>query len=279
MKTVKIFIATIIAISTLHAAAQDSFDELIAVPLSSPGDRGVLDLDIVNGSIEVKGYDGKQVLVKAVARSSDYHDDHKHKDKDKDKDKDRSGLKRIPSNSMEVAVSERNNKVSVESNSWKQPIDFEISVPMNFDVHLSTVNAGDIRVENIKGNVELNNVNGKVTAEGISGAALIDTVNGEVKVSFNEVTKDVPMAFTTLNGDIEITLPATTKATFKMKTDRGEIFSDFDMALDNSGPTIDRSGKGNFKVKIENWVYGKVNGGGPEFLFNNMNGDIVIRKK
>ena len=48
--------------------------------------------------------------------------------------------------------------------------------------------------------------------------------------------------------------------------------------VDQSGPKVDRSTQGSFKVTIENWVYGKVNGGGPEFMFNNMNGNIYIRK-
>jgi len=34
-----------------------------------------------------------------------------------------------------------------------------------------------------------------------------------------------------------------------------------------------------FKVSVNRWIFGKVNGGGPEFLFKTLHGDISIRKK
>jgi len=30
-----------------------------------------------------------------------------------------------------------------------------------------------------------------------------------------------------------------------------------------------------YSVKIEDWVYGKIDGGGPEMLMKNMNGNII----
>ncbi len=269
----------------LGVSAQATLDEVIAVPLSSPGERGLLEIGLVHGSIEVKGYEGKEVIVKAVAREDgeddeddeDRHNDWDHGDDDDD-EHDRKGLKHIPSNAMEIEVTERNNKVSVESNSWNRGIDFVVQVPVNFDLELSTVNSGDIIVGNVNGALELNNVNGEVTAKKISGSAIIDTVNGKIEASFVSINEDSPMAFTTLNGNVDISLPSSVKAIFKMKSDRGEIYSDFDMDVDQSGPEVDRSSKGTFKVTIENWVYGKVNGGGPEFMFNNMNGNIYLRK-
>jgi len=280
MKKLTIIIAIIVAYLAVVqvVSAQSTIDELITVPLSDPGERGILEIDLVNGSIEVSGYDGKEVVIKAVSKEGNYEDDDWHHKRDNDDITEKEGLKRIPSNSMEIEVEERNNKVSVECNSWKQGIDFKVQVPTNFDLQLSTVNSGDIAVENVNGTMELNNVNGEVTANNVSGSAIIDTVNGKIEASFKSVSGDAPMAFTTLNGKVDITLPASVNATFKMKSDRGEIYSDFDMNVDQSGPKVDRSNKGGFKVTIENWVFGKVNGGGPEFLFNNMNGNIYLRK-
>jgi hypothetical protein len=31
-------------------------------------------------------------------------------------------------------------------------------------------------------------------------------------------------------------------------------------------------------LKIEDWVYGKIDGGGPEIMMKNMNGNIYIRR-
>lgn len=296
MKKITIIIALVTLTLTQGLFAQSSLDELIAVPLTTPGERGVLEIDLVHGSIEVKGYDGNEVIVKALAMepheddNPDHGNEHgdwdrnrqrefeKEHEKGRGKERDTQGMKRIPSNAMEVEVTERNNRVSVQSNSWNKGINFVVQVPTNFDLQLSTVNGGDILVDNINGTLELDNVNGDVTANNISGSAIIDAVNGEIEASFLSINDDSPMAFTTLNGNVDISFPSNLKATFKMKSDRGEIYSDFDMDVDKSGPKVDRSSKGSFKVTIENWVYGKVNGGGPEFMLNNMNGNIYLRK-
>ena len=36
---------------------------------------------------------------------------------------------------------------------------------------------------------------------------------------------------------------------------------------------------GVYKVVVDDWKRGEVNGGGPEFTMKNYNGDILIRKK
>ena len=42
---------------------------------------------------------------------------------------------------------------------------------------------------------------------------------------------DKAMAFTSFNGPVDVTLPATIKANLKMRSDQGEIFTDFDVQL------------------------------------------------
>jgi DUF4097 and DUF4098 domain-containing protein YvlB len=90
------------------------------------------------------------------------------------------------------------------------------------------------------------------------------------------------MSFSTLNGDIDVTLPADTKAKVKMKSDNGEIYSDFDVRLDASGrqPVVEdsRSGKGKYRVRFDKAMYGTINGGGPEMQFTTFNGNVYIHK-
>ncbi|HTP80599.1 MAG TPA: hypothetical protein VMM57_09370 [Bacteroidota bacterium] len=88
------------------------------------------------------------------------------------------------------------------------------------------------------------------------------------------------MSFSSLNGEIDVTFPSTIKATLSMKTEQGEIYSDFDIAMDNSAPKVEEGGKGKgrYHVSVEHTMRGKVNGGGAEIQFKNYNGDIYIRK-
>jgi DUF4097 and DUF4098 domain-containing protein YvlB len=95
-------------------------------------------------------------------------------------------------------------------------------------------------------------------------------------------TNGKPMAFSSLNGDIDVTLPADLKATVSFSSDRGDVFSDFDvvMSAQSMKPVVkERDGEGGrYSVKMDKNVRGKINGGGPEIQFKNFNGAIYIRK-
>jgi DUF4097 and DUF4098 domain-containing protein YvlB len=153
-------------------------------------------------------------------------------------------------------------------------------VPSGFDLNVSTYNDGDLVISNIQGELEITNYNGEITAENISGSVVATTYNGEIKVTFDKVTDGTPMSFSTFNGDIDLTFPATLKASLKMKTEQGEILSGFDMKMIETGPVQKKDTKsGTYKVVIDEWVKGEVNGGGPEISVRNYNGDVIIRKK
>ncbi|MEP1094909.1 MAG: DUF4097 family beta strand repeat-containing protein [Cyclobacteriaceae bacterium] len=255
------------------------FNEKLVVPLSNPGSPGKLEVGQVRGNITIEAYDGSEVIIVATAGSDDDDSDCDSCD-DHNSDRKSSpppGMKRIASSSVEFEASEKDNKVEIETNSWKKPINLDIKIPADFDLEVSTVH-GRIKIAGVKGAMEVSGVNGPLTFTDVSGSIICNTVNGEVTATFKEVTPNEPMSFVTLNGDVDVTFPASIKAKAKMKSDRGEIFTDFDMTVDKSQPEVKTNDGGNYKVSINAWVYGDINGGGPEFTFKNMNGDIIIRK-
>ena len=66
----------------------------------------------------------------------------------------------------------------------------------------------------------------------------------------------------------------------KFKTDRGDIYTGFDVDIKSSGPVKkEESANGVYKVVVNQWKQGNINGGGPEMTFKTYNGDIYIRKK
>jgi DUF4097 and DUF4098 domain-containing protein YvlB len=145
---------------------------------------------------------------------------------------------------------------------------------------VSTYNSGDILIENIQGELEIESYNGKITAEGISGSMIASTYNGPITVVFDKIKEGAPMSYSTYNGNVDLTFPASLKASFKMKTERGEILSGFDMKMITTNPVRKEDTKtGTYKVVIDKWVQGEVNGGGPEISMRNYNGNIIIRKK
>lgn len=269
-KIILVFFFTVFSITTAYAQN----NQQIAVPLSHPGKPGKLEVALIQGSIKVSGYNGKTVIVHYTAKNKGWM----HRDNNQPVPK---GMKMIPNNSFGLNATESDNKVTIDSGSPFHFLNLDIEVPRNFSLHLSTVNSGNIEVSNIDGEMDLTNVNGNIILKNVSGSANANTVNGKITAYFNSINKNTPMAFSTLNGDINITLPAKARFTTKMKTFRGNIYTGFDMNLANSQkPNVKTTGgNGTYQVSINNWQYGKVNGGGPEIQLKSFNGNLYIHKK
>lgn len=266
----RVLVLTAFLFASLGAYSQDQGEWKI--PLSNPGSRGELNVDIKNGSIVVNGTGTNEVIVKYTSREK--------KVKDKDKEKTSDGLNRISGGSLDLEAYEKNNVVEVDADNWNQGIDLEITVPTNFDLHLDTYNNGKIIVKNVSGELVLENYNGPVTAENIKGSVVVDTYNGDIKVVFDEIKSDTPMSFVTYNGDVDLTMPSNTKASFKMKTKRGDIFEGFGMVFESrNSATEKKRNDGVYQIKLDEWVRGTINGGGPEFTMENYNGNLYIRSK
>lgn len=250
---------------------QTGSTEQLTVPLSSPGKPYTLKVHLVTGSIKVVSYDGKDILINATPRSGDEENNSKPSE---------NGMKRIStSRGFEVTAKEADNTVTVNTGNPNKAIDLDLKIPQDVKLKIGTVNDGKILVENVRGELEVNNVNDEIILSNISGSVVANTVNGDVIVTFNSVDPKAPMAFSTLNGDVKVTLPADTKANLKVKSDNGDVFSDFDIDIDNTPSKIDKiTEPGMYKIKKDDWVYGKINGGGPEMMMKNMQGDIYVKK-
>ena len=64
----------------------------------------------------------------------------------------------------------------------------------------------------IEGDIEANNLNGRVTLKNVSGTVNAHSLNGEVTAVLDSVDPSKPLSFSTMNGDIDVTLPSDLKA-------------------------------------------------------------------
>jgi Putative adhesin len=285
----------LIMINPLLAKSQER--EQLTIPLSDPMKEGKLEVGLVTGSIKIIGYAGKGVVIDAVAvdknDGNDRRDDRNrlnnlstktnHTINGKGKSSmDVTGMKKIStSDGFELTAKEKNNTIQVGVDKVNMTINLTIKVPQKTSLKVSTINDGDISVENVHGNLEISNINGSIKMKNIGGSVIANTINEDIIVNFTEVTPNTPMAFTTLNGNVDITFPQTLKANVKLKTDEGDILSDFDIDIDKTASKINYSSdkeKGLYKIKKEDWTLGKINGGGAEIMMKTMNGDVIIRK-
>ncbi len=269
----------LILLAILVTGTVSAQDNEITIPLSNPSERGKLRVDLNSGSITVKATSRKDVLLRYREVVNESRDAKNEKNKE-NTDSNRAGLKRIAGSGLEIEITEHQNSVTIESGSWSQRLNVELEIPSGFDVFLHTYNNGFLMVTGVQGALELENFNGKITALNISGSVVATTYNGDIKVTFDKVTPNTPMSYSTFNGDIELSLPADYKATIKGKTEQGSIYSDFDIQFRNSGPLQKKEKKGDvFRVVIDEWKIGDINGGGAELTMQNYNGDLIIRKK
>src|SRR6476469_3791476 len=235
-----------IACMLLTIAAKLSAQEVLNVPLSSPGKAYKLKVNLITGSISVKTGNTKDIEITVDAGNSE-------KMRERDNDKTESGMRRISgTRGYEVTAKENNNTVTVHTENPNRAVNLNLVVPAEGTLILETVNGGNIDVEGVKGELEITNVNGSIRLTNISGSAVANTVNGNVIANFTSVTPDAAMGFSTLNGKVDVTFPPSVKANFKLKSDRGEVYSDFDMDIDKSQPKVNKTtDKGLYKINID----------------------------
>ena len=252
------------------ARQQEPSIDRVTVPLSDPSRPGLIEISLVRGSITVRGSNRKDVLVIA------------HPGTDwprRNDDTGAGGLRRIPQRAG-FRISEESNRVRVSSDSPNRAITCEIEAPSRTNLKLTTVNGGEILVEAIDGDLDVGNTNGGITLDRVAGSVTAGTTNGNVRATMTRVTADREMAFTSLNGTVDVTLPPTTKANLRLRSDRGDVYSDFDVQVSPSAPPLQesRSGNGRYRLSRNRSIVGAINGGGPAFELRTFNSNVYVRK-
>lgn len=274
-RNLQYLIFTLFFVMSCATFGQRTDVDQLSVPFSDASRPGWVKASLVNGGITVVGYNGKEVIVEAQVRSKISSDDESDNNKAK-------GMKRIRITSTGLTVEEENNVIEISTESWKRGIELNIKVPFKTSLKLSCVNSGDIVVENVEGEFEINNINGAVTLNDVSGSVVAHALNKDLLVTFKGIDPKKSMSFSSLNGDLDVTFPKDLKATLKLKSDNGDIFSDFDMSSQGANRKIveenTRKKDGKFRIRLEDAITIKINGGGPEMQFKTFNGDILIRK-
>lgn len=249
--------------------AQDA--DRVAVPLTDASRPATLRVDLMNGDINVKTHTGKDMVVEMSGGSGSSR-------RASRRPAEVDGLKRLDVFSSGLDIEEKQNDVRIHTGPRSQNTSVTVLVPANTSLKLKTL-TGRVSVEGVKGEVEANSLNGGVSITNVEGSVVAHSLNGKVTVSLARVDPNKAMSFSTMNGDIDVTMPGDTKANIRLKNDHGEVWTDFEMKL-QSTPKVEsgRASDGRYKVSFERTVTGTINGGGPDMSFTTMNGQIRLRK-
>jgi DUF4097 and DUF4098 domain-containing protein YvlB len=244
----------------------------VTIPFSDPGRPGLVEIDLVMGSISVKGANRQDVAIEARTPGQETSTR-------RPPDEAPPGLRRL-TQAGSFSVEEDNNEVTVDVSSPMRAIEFTIEVPIRTNLHLETVQ-GTILVEGVDGDLEIDSVNGTVTLNNVAGSVVAHSVNGKVLATITRTTPQKPMAFTSLNGGVDVTLPAGVKANMRLRSDQGDVYTDFDLQLqpaDTASNNTARRRDGRQRIDVNKAIYGTVNGGGPDFEMRTFNGNVYVRK-
>ena len=216
----------------------------------------------VNGSVEVRTGGGDRVEVRAELRA-----------RRGDVDAVRLEARALPNGDMVVCAmwrerdrcDEQGIRGSGDRDRWDERNDvsvhFTITLPAHANVDANSVN-GDVTVAEVRGWVEAHTVNGDITAASSDNAVKAQTVNGSIVVR-GAVPRD-GVDYSTVNGSIEIELPASVNADVSLRTTNGRITSDFPITF--TGDINPRR------------VEAALGSGGPELRARTVNGSIRLRK-
>ena len=253
------------------AATAHAQDEQI-VPFSDPSRPGKVEAQLLHGSIVVRGENRRDVSV--VMRGG-------APVRERNDRPVPPGMKRL-NQTAGFEISEERNEIKIEASSFRPSnASLEIRVPLRTNLELGSINGQTITVENVEGEIEVESLNGSVTLTNVAGSVLANTQNGPITVTLARVMADKAMAFTSFNGKVDVTMPGSIKANLKMRSDNGDIFTDFDVQLQQAPAAAGRgtrNNRGKFQVEVNRALYGTVNGGGPEIELRTFNGTIYLRK-
>lgn len=140
-------------------------------------------------------------------------------------------------------------------------VDFIVKVPARVGFIGKTVN-GDIAATSLSGNVITKTVNGSIRIS-TTGYAEATTINGEISARLGDASWSTPLNFKTLNGAINLDLPANLSADIDAETMNGHINSDFPINL--------------ISVKDRKHLRGRIGNGGRELFLKTLNGSINLR--
>jgi hypothetical protein len=154
--------------------------------------------------------------------------------------------------------------------------DIDVQVPREAKAYVSTVNRGDIQLNNTTGNFEVKDINGPIAIKAVSGSGEVHTINGPIDVEFSGNPKEAT-SFKTINGTVNVTFQPGLSANLSFKTFNGQIFSDFDVTALARPISQPERADGRFVYRSNREHGARVGQGGPELRFETLNGNVNLR--
>lgn len=224
--------------------------------------EGKIVLKNFSGDLPVKGYSGTDIVLSS--------------DRDNEIPARAKGLKAVYSagtdnTGVAVYMEKNGNQITLTCLlPITQQASYSIEVPDNFAVTVNNEcgHAGDVTVSNVKGEVDVTNCS-DITLKNVSGPMVLSSISGDINVAIADVKKDNPISVTSISGNVDVSMPAASKADLQMENTTGAIYSDFDFPSDDQ----------KMRKIGGNSIHTQLGGGGAAVRLTSISGNIYLRKK
>lgn len=209
---------------------------------------GSFDLQNVNGTVEVQGWDRNEIEIHAVKTA-------KQKESDLEL--------------VSIDVDAKPNAVSVstrypQNEGVEVAVEYTIHVPRGARVeHLGTVN-GALRIADVQAIEDLHTVNGNIEVYDGGGSVHAHTINGNIHVELVHVREQNNVTAETTNGSLLLAVPSDTQADLETRCMNGNFSSELPISMESTLHPRE--------------MHGKFGNGGPPIRLHTINGgiDVVI---
>ena len=289
----KLFFAIILFLPVLVFGQKHTETITKELQFSKQSNDNHLTLYNINGSIDVEGYSGSTIQIEVEKTISA-----------KSQNRLEEGKKEI-----QVAVEEEGSEILVYMDSpctelklklgengkhyWQTQsnncrwdskyhfnLDYKVKIPHNLNITLSTINHGDIKINNVKGDVKVNNINGSITLTKMEGAVDAHTINGSLDVEYTKnPTKD--SRYYSLNGDINAHYKSGLEAQLSFESFNGDFYTnieDIKMLPTNMKKTKNKDKEKGIKYKIGGKSKMQIRNGKTHLDFETFNGNAYIKE-
>jgi DUF4097 and DUF4098 domain-containing protein YvlB len=233
-----------------HAYAWDGIETEELHQTYALSANGRIELENINGPVQVKVWDRDEVKVDATKRAGSKQD----------------------LDEVQIKIRSEKDSLSIRTeyprhnNTWTRnnpgSVDYMLTVPRNVRLEDIKLVNGDLEIEGVAGDVRASCVNGRLVAHGMTGRTELSTVNGRLEATLDRLA--APVEVSSVNAEVQLTLPSDAKAEIEASTVSGSISNDFGI-----------------HVAKHSWVghqlNGELGGGGTRVKVSNVNGRIEIR--
>ena len=207
---------------------------------------GSLELQNVNGTVDIQGWDRNEVEVRAVKTA-----------KQKESDLER----------VSIDVDARPDAVSIatrypQNEGVEVAVDYTIHVPHGARLeHIGTVN-GTLKIAGVENVEDLHTVNGNIEVYEAGGTVHAHTTNGNVHLELTRLPEKTGAAAETTNGSLVLAVPSDMQADVEARCLNGNFYSELPMTMESNQRPRE--------------VHGRLGRGGAPIHLRTVNGGIRV---